>query len=62
MIPDYSDIHPEIHVRISELPVKEMIRDVRQIHLNALVKVCAEAHCSSMTRLIMHMCAPKHGR
>ncbi len=37
--PEYDKIRPEIHVRISELPVSDNLRDIRQIHLNALIKV-----------------------
>eukprot|EP01127_Copromyxa_protea_P005769 TRINITY_DN15628_c0_g1_i1.p1 TRINITY_DN15628_c0_g1~~TRINITY_DN15628_c0_g1_i1.p1 ORF type:complete len:893 (-),score=185.87 TRINITY_DN15628_c0_g1_i1:37-2541(-) len=37
--PDYGRIHPEIHVRITGLPLAELIRDLRNEHLNALIKV-----------------------
>lgn len=37
--PEYDSIRPEIHVRISYLPVSDQIRDIRQMHLNALIKV-----------------------
>lgn len=36
---DYASIHPEIFVRISELPVGDHLRDIRHIHLNTLIKV-----------------------
>jgi DNA replication licensing factor MCM2 len=36
--PDYSKIHTEIFVRIRDLPVEDKLRDLRQLHLNALVK------------------------
>lgn len=36
--PDYSRIHAEIFVRIKDLPVEDKLRDLRQVHLNALVK------------------------
>jgi len=36
--PDYSKIHSEIFVRIRDLPVEDKLRDLRQLHLNALVK------------------------
>eukprot|EP00124_Ichthyophonus_hoferi_P000907 Ihof_evm16s39 gene=Ihof_evmTU16s39 len=39
MFPEYQAIHQDIHVRISHLPLKESIRDIRQLHLNALLKV-----------------------
>lgn len=37
--PAYDKICPEVHVRISDLPVSDQIRDIRQMHLNALIKV-----------------------
>jgi DNA replication licensing factor MCM2 len=37
--PDYRHIHPEISVRITGLPIADSLRDIRQIHLNALIKV-----------------------
>eukprot|EP00042_Codosiga_hollandica_P055422 m.775740 g.775740 ORF g.775740 m.775740 type:complete len:908 (+) comp59111_c2_seq2:88-2811(+) len=37
--PEYDKIRPEVHVRISELPVSDKLRDIRQVHLNALIKV-----------------------
>ncbi|KAI0232570.1 MCM DNA helicase complex subunit [Massospora cicadina] len=39
MFPDYDKIHSEIHCRISKLPTTNSLRDLRQIHLNCLVKV-----------------------
>lgn len=37
--PSYDRIHPEIHVRISDLPTSSSLRDLRQGHLNSLVRV-----------------------
>jgi len=37
--PDYERIHSEIHVRISELPVHYTLRQLRQTHLDCLVRV-----------------------
>lgn len=37
--PDYERIHAEVHVRITELPTSYTLRDLRQIHLDALVRV-----------------------
>ncbi|ORY73673.1 DNA replication licensing factor MCM2 [Protomyces lactucae-debilis] len=37
--PDYERIHAEIHVRITELPKTYTLRELRQVHLNGLVKV-----------------------
>lgn len=37
--PSYDRIHPEIHVRIADLPTSATLRDLRQSHLNSLVRV-----------------------
>ena len=37
--PDYERIHSEIHVRISDLPVHYTLRQLRQTHLNCLIRV-----------------------
>jgi len=37
--PRYNEIQPEIHVRISDLPICDSIRDIRKHQLNTLVKV-----------------------
>ena len=37
--PAYRLIHPEIHVRITDLPVHYTLRQLRQSHLNCLVRV-----------------------
>jgi DNA replication licensing factor MCM2 len=37
--PQYADIHNEIHVRITDLPLTYSLRDLRQSHLNCLVRV-----------------------
>ncbi|OLN81138.1 DNA replication licensing factor mcm2 [Colletotrichum chlorophyti] len=37
--PDYERIHSEIHVRIFDLPVHYTLRQLRQTHLNCLVRV-----------------------
>ncbi|KAI8354142.1 MCM2/3/5 family-domain-containing protein [Choanephora cucurbitarum] len=37
--PAYERIHREIHVRITDLPVKNTLRELRQYHLNTLVRV-----------------------
>ena len=36
--PEYLSIHPEIYVRVKDLPVFDKLRDLRQVHLNALIK------------------------
>jgi DNA replication licensing factor MCM2 len=37
--PDYDRIHSEIHVRVADLPTSYTLRELRQAHLNALVRV-----------------------
>ncbi|KAI9823730.1 MAG: MCM DNA helicase complex subunit [Thelocarpon impressellum] len=37
--PDYERIHAEIHVRVGNLPVHYTLRQLRQTHLNCLVRV-----------------------
>jgi DNA replication licensing factor MCM2 len=37
--PEYERIHAEIHVRITDLPVQYTLRQLRQSHLNCLVRV-----------------------
>lgn len=37
--PSYHKIHSEIFVRVKDLPVEDKLRDLRQIHLNALIKI-----------------------
>ncbi|SCZ94399.1 BZ3500_MvSof-1268-A1-R1_Chr12-2g03873 [Microbotryum saponariae] len=36
---DYSRIHTEVHIRITDLPTSFTLRDLRQVHLDALVRV-----------------------
>jgi len=37
--PDYHRIHDQIFIRVRELPVLDTLRDLRQVHLNALIKI-----------------------
>ncbi|KAF2012153.1 MCM-domain-containing protein [Aaosphaeria arxii CBS 175.79] len=37
--PDYERIHSEIHVRMTDIPVQYTLRQLRQTHLNCLVRV-----------------------
>jgi DNA replication licensing factor MCM2 len=37
--PEYERIHAEIHVRITDVPVQYTLRQLRQTHLNSLVRV-----------------------
>eukprot|EP00698_Gefionella_okellyi_P017986 TRINITY_DN5349_c0_g1_i1.p1 TRINITY_DN5349_c0_g1~~TRINITY_DN5349_c0_g1_i1.p1 ORF type:complete len:910 (-),score=254.80 TRINITY_DN5349_c0_g1_i1:47-2776(-) len=39
MFPEYHHIHDAVHVRIAALPIADNLRDLRQIHLNVLIKV-----------------------
>ena len=36
---EYLNIHSEVFIRIGDLPVEDKLRDLRQIHLNALIKI-----------------------
>jgi len=38
MFPEFPRIAKEVHVRVAELPLVDSIRDLRQMHLNALVR------------------------
>ncbi|KAJ6945776.1 hypothetical protein NC651_000744 [Populus alba x Populus x berolinensis] len=37
--PNYKNIHQKIYVRITNLPVYDQIRNIRQIHLNTMIRV-----------------------
>ncbi|XAR48265.1 DNA helicase [Bertholletia excelsa] len=37
--PKYKQIHQKIYVRITNLPVYDQIRNIRQIHLNTLIRI-----------------------
>lgn len=37
--PEYERIHAEIHVRVTDLPIQYTLRQLRQSHLNCLVRV-----------------------
>ena len=39
MYPDYDRIHPQIHVRMTELPVLDTLRGIRHTHLNGMITV-----------------------
>ena len=39
VFPDYYKIHNEVYIRVKDLPVEDKLRDLRQIHLNALIKI-----------------------
>jgi DNA replication licensing factor MCM2 len=37
--PDYSKTFDNIFVRVKDLPVEDKLRDLRQVHLNSLIKI-----------------------
>ncbi|XP_010522980.1 PREDICTED: DNA replication licensing factor MCM2 [Tarenaya hassleriana] len=37
--PNYKNIHQKIYVRITNLPVHDQIRNIRQIHLNTMIRI-----------------------
>ncbi|PPS02689.1 hypothetical protein GOBAR_AA17975 [Gossypium barbadense] len=37
--PNYKKIHQKIYIRITNLPIYDQIRDIRQIHLNTMVRI-----------------------
>ena len=39
MFPNYEAITKSVHVRITDIPLSDKIRDLRQGHLNCLIKV-----------------------
>src|SRR3546814_11283986 len=39
VFPNYKQIVDEVHVRIAGLPIEDKLRDLRQSHLNALIRV-----------------------
>lgn len=47
MFPQYERIAKEIHVRISDLPLVEEIRTLRQLHLNQLIRTSGVVTASS---------------
>ncbi|XRB03866.1 DNA replication licensing factor MCM8 subunit [Pycnococcus provasolii] len=38
IFPRYDEIHDAIYVRVKDLPISDALRDIRQVHLNVLVK------------------------
>lgn len=39
LYPDYDRIHPQIHVRMTDLPVLDTLRGIRHTHLNGMITV-----------------------
>jgi len=39
LAPNYEDIHPEVFVRVFNMPLRDSIRDLRQFHVNSLIRV-----------------------
>ncbi|XP_078485741.1 DNA replication licensing factor mcm2 [Ciona intestinalis] len=60
MFPKYENIAKEIHVRISELPLIEDIRSLRQLHLNQLIRTSGVVNsCTTILpqlRLVKYDC------
>jgi DNA replicative helicase MCM subunit Mcm2 (Cdc46/Mcm family) len=40
LFPYYESITKEVHVRMTDIPLSDKIRDLRQGHLNSLIRVC----------------------
>lgn len=63
---DYQQIHSEIHVRITDLPVHYTLRQLRQTHLNCLVRVSGVVTRRSgvfpQLKYVMFDCAKCHTR
>ncbi|GIY51642.1 DNA replication licensing factor mcm2 [Caerostris darwini] len=47
MFPQYGRIANEIHIRITDLPLLENIRSLRQLHLNQLIRTAGVVTCST---------------
>ncbi|KAG8181737.1 hypothetical protein JTE90_028275 [Oedothorax gibbosus] len=47
MYPQYERITSEIHVRITDLPLMENIRSLRQLHLNQLIRTAGVVTCAT---------------
>lgn len=39
VFPAYENIYKHVYVRIKDLPIEDNLRDLRQLHLNALIKI-----------------------
>ena len=39
VFPSYDNIFKQVYVRIRDLPIEDNLRDLRQVHLNALIKI-----------------------
>merc|ERR1712128_27597 len=55
MFPHYERIAKDIHVRISELPLVEDLRSLRQLHLNQLIRTSGVVSASSGVLPQLHM-------
>ena len=56
MFPDYHKIHSSIHVRVTDLPLQDSIRDLRQVHMGCLVKVVGVATRRSAVHPQLKVC------
>lgn len=57
---NYDKIHSEVHVRIANLPSVETLRDLRQIHLNTLIRITGivtkRTAVHPQLRLVKYLC------
>ena len=58
VFPDYDLIHPTVHVRITDLPIEDPIRDLRQAHVGCLVKVSGVV--TRRSQVFPQLCACKY--
>jgi len=58
MFKNYERIAPYIHCRISELPLLEELRSLRQLHLNQLIRTCGVVTTS--TGILPQLCMVKY--
>lgn len=58
LFPQYERISKEIHVRITDLPLMEDIRSLRQLHLNQLIRTCGVV--TMATGVLPQLCVIKY--
>ena len=60
LYPGYYNIQSEIYVRISELPIQDQIRELRQKHLGKLIRVLGvitkRSAVFSQLKTVVYMC------
>ncbi|GBG25536.1 DNA replication licensing factor MCM2 [Hondaea fermentalgiana] len=64
--PNYGEIQEEVYVRIVDLPLADALRDLRTIHLNALVRVSGivtrRSQVKPMLSKVFYSCPTCHSR